>query len=556
MNMLRFLSRRADNLLCCALVLLAFGFVYRMSLAFVYVEGDDALIVAYHALGRNPQIQQPYSVYHSMMDAVLSLLPARENVVRIVAITLTAISAPTLFLLLMLLAIDWCREIVPYPRWPLVAVMLLVVPEFYYLALVLTPSMIAMTLLVAAHFILRRSMVRTQTPGWLGFGISVLLFGIGAAIRWDTVMYGATIATDLFFLSSNRSRHANSVLWNGLGIALLWGTLAGIAWLVVLNLNGHGLDSIVKILRFKISTHVAAPVDWTEALRIHTLFTPAFVVLWAAGFLLLVRHKHPLAIVTLLSILPVAKYTLYGVPKWIITITPTFFACALAGLSMFWRWPWQRYALLSLIVLPWLLGVQMTYGGTAWGPGFELQPYDRIPYKASWPSITLGPGMAIPTPEGPRALFGHAWVLSRDWKRFVVGYWTEQEDAVRTAIQKGLPLLLHDSGQGWGVVIYSALGYTTMDSYKREIVNDFIIERRWLGPGGTQSRMFVFIDQKQIFDSNGIERLRGVAGDTVVLVGYSNTLRRLYQLAPQSLEQLGNVTTAVLHLDRLSASLR
>ena len=95
-----------------------------------------------------------------------------------------------------------------------------------------------------------------------------------------------------------------------------------------------------------------------------------------------------------------------------------------------------------------------------------------------------------------------------------------------------------------------------MDSYNREIVNDFIIERRWLGPGGTQSRMFVFIDQKQIFDSNGIERLRGVAGDTVILVGYSNTLRRLYQLAPQSLEQLGNITTAVLHLDRLSASLR
>ena len=203
MNMLRFLSRRADNLLCCALVLLAFGFVYRMSLAFVYVEGDDALIVAYHALGRNPQIQQPYSVYHSMMDAVLSLLPARENVVRIVAITLTAISAPTLFLLLMLLAIDWCREIVPYPRWPLVAVMLLVVPEFYYLALVLTPSMIAMTLLVAAHFILRRSMVRTQTQGWLGFGIWELVFGIGSAsASRDTAVYGATMGTG--FISSLR----------------------------------------------------------------------------------------------------------------------------------------------------------------------------------------------------------------------------------------------------------------------------------------------------------------------------------------------------------------
>jgi hypothetical protein len=553
MSLLKDVKQNVDTIFCYVLVFLAFGFVFYLSLSFVYVEGDDASIVAYHALGRNPTLQPAYSVYQSMMDAVLSLLPARESIVRVAAMTMTTLSVPILFLLMVLLAIDWVGELLPYPRWQLVAIMLLAVPEFYYLGMVLTPAMIAMTLLVAAHFILRRSIVGTRRASWLGLGISIVLFGLGAAIRWDTVVYGATIAADLFLISGSRSKQAEFAIWNGLGLVLLWGLLAGIAWLVILDLNGYGLDSIVRAIR--ISGPVE-PLDWKIALsRIHTLFTPAFVVLWVAGLLLLVRHRHPLAIITLLSILPVAKLSLYGTPKWIITTTPTFLACALAGGSVFWYKPWRRYALLVLTVTPWLLGIQMTYAGTAWGPGFELQPYARIPQKTSWPSVTFGPGMALPTPEGPRALFGHAWVFSGDWKRFVVGYWMEQENAVRTAVQRNVPLLLHDSEQGWGVVAYLALGYTTMDSYDRMMANGFVIERRWLGPGGTRSTMFRLIDPKQLLEFNGIERLREVTGDTVILSGFSNTFGRLYQKSPQSLDPLGKVT-AVLYLDRLSTSLR
>jgi hypothetical protein len=526
--------------------------VYSQSLSFVYIEGDDATIVAYHALGRDSQLQQMYSPYESMLDALLTVLPPREDIVRITAMTLTAVSAPVFFFLMMLLAFDWCTEIEKPPKWSLVAAMLLAVPEFYYLAMVLTPSIIAMALLVGAHLIVRRATARTGSPGWSSFTASLLLFGIGAAFRWDTVTYGATIAADLFLRAGDRSEHGRLAVRKRLWLSFSWGALAGITWLVALMFNGWGLESILHIIR------VNGPVeslDWKMALsRVHTLFTPGFTLLSAVGYYILLRRKHPLAIIAPLAILPIAKLVLYGVPKWFITATPSLVACAVVGLCFFWQRRAQRYAMLGLLVLPWLIGVRWSYGGIAWGPGFELQPYNRIARSTSFFSPTVGPGMAIPTPEGPRPLFGHAWVLLGEWKRFVNEWSSEQDAAVIKAIEARVPLLLYDEEQGWIVNIYCSHGYFTKDSEERTIGDDSIIERRWTGPEGTKTRMLLFVKPNQLFEASAVERMRRVASDTVVISGYSSTLIRLQEIAPESLEPLGK-RTALLHLDRLSAKL-
>src|SRR5688500_17027687 len=94
---------RLDWWLCAILVCAAFGIVYWRSLTFVYVEGDDAKLVAYHAMGRNAELEHIYSPYISMFDAVLAVLPPREDIVRIAGMAITAISAPVLFFLIMTL---------------------------------------------------------------------------------------------------------------------------------------------------------------------------------------------------------------------------------------------------------------------------------------------------------------------------------------------------------------------------------------------------------------------------------------------------------------------
>jgi hypothetical protein len=531
-----------DALFSCLFILLAFGIVYWMSMSFVYIEGDDALIVAHHSLGRNWFIQPPYNSYQSMMDTLLRFLPPREDIIRVFGMGLSAVCAPISFGLIIILSIDLLGDIVPKPRWLLVATMLLVAPEFYYLGMVLTPALLAMTFVLTAHLTIRRSVDLTGMLAWFGFVTSLLLFAIGAGIRWETVAYGATITADLFLY-----RRCSFLK------VLLWGFLAGAAWLIVLNLTGYGLSNVLRLVT---SSGWMDPLDWKMfPTRIHTLVTPGFAVICAVGLVLLVRRRHPLSVITVICMLPVAKFVLYGTPKWIITAWPCLLACCLAGLSILWRRRSYRYAVLALMISPWLVGVRMNYAGTAWGPGFEIQRYDKIPQKTSLPSLTFGAGTAVPTPEGPRALFGHAWVFTGEWRRFVADYWREQESAVELCIQRDMPLLLQDYGQGWGIVSYVARGYKTSDPQYPTIGNGLIVERHWIRMGEKPSMMFQFVDTELMFDAKANEQLRQVAGDTMIISAWSNTLGKLYRIAPDCLQPLGNVT-AVLHLNCLCERLR
>ena len=145
----------------------------------------------------------------------------------------------------------------------------------------------------------------------------------------------------------------------------------------------------------------------------------------------------------------------------------------------------------------------MTYGGTASSTGFELQPYDREsrmrpPGLTSYSRARNGDSHSRRPTSAVRPRLGSQQRLEAIRRRI----WMEQEDAVRTAIQKGVPLLLrgrHRAGLGCSRLLRSRLYDNEVRSSKRKIVNDSIVERRWLGPGSAQLRMFEFIiDREQI----------------------------------------------------------
>jgi len=538
-----------QSLACAVVVLAAFALIYCFSFSPVYVEGDDATVVAYHALGRNPLVQRPYAIYESMFDAVLSLLPAREQTIRVVAMTLTAASAPIFFFFMMLLAFDWWGDSMSVPQWAVGLAMLMAAPEFFYLALVMTPSIIAMMFLTAAHLVIRRATAATLSPRWTRFALSALLFGIGAAFRWDTVLYGGVIVVDLALRSGDRSPAGTPSRNYRVRVAILWGVMAGIVWLAACTVPAGGPKRVLSVLGR--SGPVESPSLKTFAGHIQPLLTPALLLLGAVGFWYVFRRRRPLAFITLVSIVLAGKLTLYGVPKWFITAIPSLLACAAGGFLLLWRRSsLMRYALAALLVFPWVLGLRFVFADSGWGPGFELQRYDRaLKTASSRPSMIFGAGTAIPTPEGPRPLFGHGEVLFGGWRRFVQTADIEQRNAIRRAIQMGVPLL-QDSGQGRALAAYAALGLTTNDSWKRTVDGGLFIERRFTGPAAMETRLLRLRDRQQLFLGAGIQRLRRVAGDTVVICGYSTTLRKLYQADPDALEVMGNFT-AIFHVDKV-----
>jgi len=538
------MSKSRELLVCAVLVCMAFGLVYARSLTFVYVEGDDAETVAYHALGRNEAFQPPYTPYQSMFDAVLSGLPAREDVVRKTAIALSAVSASIFFALTMVLAFEW-SGVAPAARWPVLLISLLSVPEIFYLGMVTTPSMVAMALLVASHLVVRRARTWTSTSRAGGFAASAVLFGVGAAFRWDTVLYGVTIAADLL---TGTGVPRDSLKQRTIRVAG-WGLGAVVVWLSALYISGYSTPVVLGVIRR------AGPMEPLSLVygvsRIQTLITPAFALSCAAGIVVLARRRHPLPLVALLSLVTLGKLTLFGVPKWMITAVPSLMALGVSGTAAIWTTNRNRLAIVALALFPWVVGMRLTYSGVAWGPGFEVQRYDAVAQQTTWPRPTLGGGTAIPTPEGPRPLFGHGWVLGGEWKQFVTRYWAEQPSALNVAIARGQPAFFADYSQGWGVDAYLSLGFTTTDSAFR-VVDGELVERRWRRADGVTSRMLAFLRPMDLYAPETIQRLQRVAGDTVIIFAFTSTLATLHGRVPESLDPLGT-STAVFRIDRFAA---
>ncbi len=174
------------------LVIFLFGVIYQFSGAYVYVEGDDAASIAYHLMGRDKAMQLPYSPYHGMMDKLLGVLPAEEEILRTTAFGITRYANILMVILILTLVFDWLRafgrNFSSSWRAFISITVLLAAPELFYLGLVYSPTLVAMCLVLSAHLILRWSYLaagtskRTRLISYIG---AVILFGLGVLISME-----------------------------------------------------------------------------------------------------------------------------------------------------------------------------------------------------------------------------------------------------------------------------------------------------------------------------------------------------------------------------------
>jgi hypothetical protein len=517
-----------------AVVGACFLLVYARSLTFAYVEGDDATSIAYHALGRVRAVQPPYSAYQCMMDAILGLLPAQEHVLRVAAMTLTGIAAPILAFLIVVLAFEWAGDAIRIAP-PLAAVVtLLAVPELVYLGLVYTPALVGLAAAIGAHLIARRAARRSsgwQIAGAPWFWASAALFGAGVACRWDILAYGAIVSADLWIGpglgAAPRARRFTT--------AALWGAVALGAWLAVIASCGYGPTAVLKILR------TVGPVEDYPGLAVagatmQTLATPALLLTATLGFAVLAKRRNPAALLALLGVALTARYIPLGVPKWFLVAVPGLVACALTGFSRLWQIRFStalaRAGLCVCLAAPWLIGVQTISGDSAYGPGFEVRPFNRPLTSRPVFRLALEAGALVPTSEGPRPIAGHAFVLlGGGWRRVVRRGQEELTGTAQLAAARGLPIL-QDFGQGFVVAALAGMGFRTLDSWKLEA-------RTFVSPdGATRVRVIRPLDREYLFAPAGQRHIDDLAaGNRLVAFAYTSTLRRIYKRAPDALER-------------------
>lgn len=553
------------------LILVAFAVVFHYSLTFVYVEGDDATSLAYHLLGRNSNLQPVYEPYQAMMDVFLGILPAREDLLRITSLVITSFAAVTFFVLLFILVFQLLRVREGGKKLLLVVVLLLAIPEFFYLGLVYSPSNVAMCLLLGSHLLLPRC---DFAATFLGRGtaqdrvlilVSVILFGVGVACRWNTVVYGIFIAADLMVNAKSGAR-TNPASGQKLATVVMWGSLAMLSsaafvFISVVFTSGFSFDvitSMIQIAHFVASeTSSSGIADKPPAYlftfaRLSSLFTPAFISLAAIGIFQLFRKQFSTLILVLSGILGILPWLQTGVPKLLITAVPALAICVAAG--FLWLLDLQKrthsvslyFVIGSLLVAPWVLGLSVSYPGSAWGPGFQLRAYDRDGDTQMRIAPVLGSGAAIWTPEGPRPLFGHAAVLlGGEWRDFVTLIAEERHECVVRAIETGYPLLYTAWAPSYAVNDLVAAGFTTVDSNGLRTPEQYFEERIFETRDG---RRVDLLGYELVAEATTVDLQRlsdKFKGSSIVLYGNTRTLKGLYVSYPEALHRIGP-TSAVL----------
>jgi len=457
------------------IVVALFLLVYLFSLTFVYIEGDDATTIAFHAFGRDPSLQRRYANYQAGFDVILRIFPPSEPLLRTAGILISAVSACVFALLAFKIAFNWKDWNITH-RHLFVLVFLLISPELFFTGMYINPMILALVFTLLSHVLLKiKAKNKTQTI--IIFVLSVNLFGIGVAIRWDSILYGLIIFLDLAFEGIVEIKESGTQKYF-FGRAFLWGFAAiffSLVFILISLIDEIGLSNFSVlpsfIYRFLLSD-TSPSFSFISIAKLLGLFSPLFVVIFLLGLLSFIKKKDWKIIVmigvtlTFMSIFIKTgsfKELLWAIPfLWVVLIEGIQFAIQpyKNKESLFWG------LFVSAAVVLWFLGLHIYSNNSLLGPGFEVRRPDQaiqtkdilnVPFSQER-SFTVGTvrpvlqaGFAISTPEGVRPFGGYYYVFfNGEWVNFYNAIADEVYDVINLGIKSHA--LIHGGG-GSGILL-------------------------------------------------------------------------------------------------------
>ena len=220
---------------------------------------------------------------------------------------------------------------------------------------------------------------------------------------------------------------------------------------------------------------------------------------------------------------------------------------------------WKKYlvrgAILAALFIPWMMGVRIVWGDTAWGPGFELKPFNRPEAEENQFGLAFGSGSAFPTPGIHRPIYGYFDNLfGGSLKNLELEISQENIRVVDTALAKNLPVLMTSWSPDFFLIDLYTRGYTTKDpAYNPSVIGKDNSERKFAKEGSQP----VTIYYSEIIEDDGeiiAQKVREFETQysQLILVGYPGTMRSLYLYCPSVFDPIGT-TSAYVDMKKLAA---
>lgn len=515
-------------------------FLSVFTLCYIFIEGDDALTVMYHIMGRNSELQLPYSSYHSMFDSLLSFIDAQnEPLIRGFGIFISFLGG--LISLCLIAHIVFLKNGSSHKN-SFYGLLLLpfIIPEVLFSSLLINPSLISISFLLISHVYLLKFL---KQKNWVHLVLSVLLFGLGTSFRWSCGFYLFILFGEFILAHSKSFKDALSkivsvktvlIFLSYISSVIMFVYVSGYTPIDVYNTFSEG-SAYMGQQGFSLLSYGAVAI---------TFLTPALLLLLIVGIYFNLKLKlYKNTILFLVGLLPYFVIGLYPSYKYMITIIVPLTLLIISGLKII-RCKLGKVLVFCVMFIPWLIGFQID-SNSAWGPGFELKNSidsnrginaDFNPDKSiNINTINFGfkSGMALPTLEGPRPLFGFLYCLSKDWKQLFNDIDLNRNKALNYAIENNLDIL-QDVPHAYLTTKIIGMEYMTKHQSNRRVgvnkVREFINDRDTV-------TFFVLKNKLNLFETEKIKRLKLNKSEVVVYSLYTNIIAKLKTKYQEDFEQ-------------------
>lgn len=490
-------------------------------------DHDDGHTLGFHAMGRNPDIQRSYGCYDSMCDYLLGFLPVQYKFLYGAMVGASVLAAfGILYLSKKLLTTLF--PLSPEQASLGLALFLLGMPEFLYMSFTFKSVYISLAFILWAFYLL----VKKPSPG--NVLLPAVLFGLGVSLRWNLVMYGLPVAAVVFWQLREKKELKKGILISG-----AWGVAALLFSVLFIWISGYAPNKLVEAYLW--GKTYAGATDFQLIARVGDLsvfITPASALFLLLGAIAI--RKQVLAWVWIIaSLLPFALLGFAPSFKFLAALWPVFMLLAAYAVQFSQK---QQAPARSLITglfvaglaVNWFAGVQVDTATSNWGPGLDVKDdlgdysvfsAQRTDDRFKLENVRVGfhDGLCLPTSEGMRPLYGHAYALFGGRLSALDKKLNHETDRVVALASENKGIIYQDRVNPYLLASYLRMGCTTTDPWTRD--GDFT-RRTFRTPGQLTFTELRINNPRDLFDMEMLRQQVAITDTLYLSFTYTSALNK------------------------------
>ena len=365
-------------------------------------------------------------------------------------------------------------------KYVFLALLPFVIPDFIFSSLIVNSTNISFVLALLSTILYVKFLKKNNY--WI-FGFSILFMALSIPFRWSNLVYYPVFLSFLIYVSN----FDKILIFKQLKSLALFYATSLILGIFFIYISGYDFKTLINTIIWgkQYMDNSEKSLVSTVAIASSFFTIPLLVVLFFGIIIFLKQNRKQIFWRILFVVLPFIPYFILGLfiaYKYAITIVPLIIIIGLAGFIEVNKNKFLKFSFYLSLIGIWFVGIKINVDNTLYGSGYEFkklvvrqsQPINeknldaRLKFNAILP--TFDGGFYIPTPEGPRPLFGYFYVIFGGlWKNDIDNLAKNRALVVEKLMLNKKTILLQDRKTAYLECDLYKFGYKTNAPFKLNV---------------------------------------------------------------------------------------